>query len=134
MGYWESVALQGRLARLYRERNGIETCAGQFLLTCGASPALVMALSIGFEAGDRIAMARPGYVAYRNTVRALGMLPVEIPCGAETRFQLTADALAAIEPAPQGVIIASPATPTGTIIQPEELDAIEAVCADRGRD
>src|SRR3546814_6437502 len=83
MGYWESAALQERLARLYRERYGIETGAGQFLLTCGASPALVMALSIGFEAGDRIAMARPGYVAYRNTVRALGMLPVEIPCGAE---------------------------------------------------
>src|SRR3546814_13798877 len=97
-----------------------------FLLTCGASPALVMALSIGFEAGDRIAMARPGYVAYRNTVRALGMLPVEIPCGAETRFQLTADALAAIEPAPQGVIIASPAHPTGTIIEPVELEAIAA--------
>src|SRR3546814_19504367 len=60
------------------------------------------------------------------------MLPVEIPCGAETRFQLTADALAAIEPAPQGVIIASPANPTGTIIEPDELEAIAAVCADRG--
>lgn len=132
MGYWESPALQERLARLYRERYGIDADAGQFLLTCGASPALVMALSIGFEGGARIAMARPGYVAYRNTVRALGMVPVEIPCGAETRFQLTADALAAIDPAPQGVIIASPANPTGTIIAPDELEAIAAVCAERG--
>src|SRR3546814_15893260 len=79
MGYWESAALQERLARLYRERYGSATGAGQFLLTCGASPALVMALSIGFEAGDRIAMARPGSIAYRHTVRPLGLPPVEHP-------------------------------------------------------
>src|SRR3546814_16463746 len=100
MGYWESAALQERLARLYRERYGIETGAGQFLLTCGASPALVMALSHGFEAGDRIAMATHGYVASRHTVPALGMLPVEIPIGAETRLQRNAAALAATHPPP----------------------------------
>src|SRR3546814_1641039 len=132
MGYWESAALQERLARLYRERYGIETGAGQFLLTCGASPALLMALSIGFEAGDRIAMARPGYVPYRNPVRALGMLPVEIPSGAETRFQLTADALATIEPAPPGIIIASPANPTGPIIETADPETLRAGVADRG--
>jgi aspartate/methionine/tyrosine aminotransferase len=74
-------------------------------------------------------MARPGYVAYRNTVRALHMTPVEIECGAETRFQLTAAALDAIDPPPAGVIIASPANPTGTIIGAEELQALAVVCA-----
>jgi aspartate/methionine/tyrosine aminotransferase len=132
MGYWESPALQARLARLYHERYGIETEPDQFLLTCGASPALVLALSSRFGPDDRIAMARPGYVAYRNTVRALNMLPVEIECGADVRFQLTAAALEKLDPAPQGVIVASPANPTGTIIEPAELEAIVRVCSARG--
>jgi aspartate/methionine/tyrosine aminotransferase len=102
------------------------------VITCGASPALVLALSSAFSPGDRIAMARPGYVAYRNTVRALNMEPVEIACGADVRFQLSAAALDALEPAPQGVIIASPANPTGTIIPKDELAAIADVCARRG--
>ncbi len=132
MGYWENPALQTRLVRLYRDRYGVEVAPEQFLLTCGASPALVLAFSSNFEPGDRIAMARPGYVAYRNTVRALNMVPVEIPCGGETRFQLTADALAALDTPPKGVIIASPANPTGTIIDAAELRAIAQVCSDRG--
>ncbi len=132
MGYWESPALKARLAAMYAERYGVALDPSQFLLTCGASPALVLALSICFPAGARIAMARPGYVAYRNTVRALNMVPVEIPCGAESRFQLTADALDAIDPPPAGVIIASPANPTGTIIASDELRAIAAVCRRKG--
>ncbi|MCW2394045.1 aspartate/methionine/tyrosine aminotransferase [Sphingobium sp. B8D3C] len=131
MGYWESPALQARLVQLYRERYRMAAEPDQFLLTCGASPALVLALSARFKAGDRIVMARPGYVAYRNTVRALNMTPVEIECGEQDRFQLTAYALAALDPAPQGVIVASPANPTGTIIAPAELEAIARLCAER---
>ena len=71
-------------------------------------------------------MARPGYVAYRNTLRALHLEPVEIACGPETRFQLTAAQLEALDPAPAGVIIASPANPTGTVIPDAELAAIAA--------
>jgi aspartate/methionine/tyrosine aminotransferase len=76
-------------------------------------------------------MARPGYVAYRNTVKALHMQPVEIACGHDERFQLTAQALAELEPAPAGVIVASPGNPTGTILPPEELKAIAEVCRAR---
>ncbi len=132
MGYWESPALKARLARHYDETYGVAVEPDQFILTCGASPALVLALASSFSPGDRVALARPGYVAYRNTLRALHMVPVEIACGAETRFQLTAAALAAIDPAPAGVIIANPANPTGTIITAEELAAIAAVCEERG--
>jgi aspartate/methionine/tyrosine aminotransferase len=132
MGYWESSPLKERLARFYDERYGVKVDASQFVLTCGASPALVLALSSMFSPGDRIAMARPGYVAYRNTLKALHMEPVEIACGAEVRFQLTAAALQALEPAPAGVIIASPANPTGTIIAADELAAIARVCRARG--
>ena len=132
MGYWESTPLKERLARFYDERYGIKVDAGRFVMTCGASPALVLALNSLFSPGDRIALARPGYVAYRNTLKALHMEPVEIACGAEVRYQLTAAALEAIEPAPAGVIIASPANPTGTIIAADELEAIAKVCRARG--
>jgi aspartate/methionine/tyrosine aminotransferase len=131
MGYWESTALKARLARHYRDMYGVEVDAEQFIFTCGASPALVLALSSSFSPGDRVALARPGYVAYRNTLRALHLVPVEIPCDRSTRFQLTAASLAALNPAPRGVIVASPANPTGTIIDGAELRAIAQVCRDR---
>ncbi|HEY2751617.1 pyridoxal phosphate-dependent aminotransferase [Phenylobacterium sp.] len=131
LGYWESPALKARLARHYQESYGVEVDPEQFVLTCGASPALVLALASNFMPGDRIALARPGYVAYRNTLRALNMIPVEIPCGAEVRYQLTAASVAELDPPPVGLIIASPANPTGTIIAAEELAAIAKVCRDR---
>jgi aspartate/methionine/tyrosine aminotransferase len=131
MGYWESVPLKKRLARHYRETYGVETDAEQFIVTCGASPALVLALISSFSPGDRIALARPGYVAYRNSLKALHLVPVEIPCGEAERYQLSAAVLEKLEPAPQGVILASPANPTGTIIPPDELAAIARVCRDR---
>lgn len=132
MGYWDSTPLKARLAGYYQERYGLAVDPSRFILTCGASPALVLALSSMFAPGERIAFARPGYVAYRNTIKALHLGPVEIACGADTGFQLTAAALAAIEPAPAGVIIASPANPTGTIIEARELEAIAQVCRQRG--
>lgn len=132
MGYWESPALKARIARHYQETYGVALEAEQVILTCGASPALVLALSSAFTPGDRIALARPGYVAYRNSLKALHLTPVEIACGPESRYQLTAQALAALDPAPAGVIIASPANPTGTIIPPQELAAIAEVCRERG--
>ncbi len=131
MGYWESAPLKARLAALYQERYGLSVEPDRIILTCGASPALVLALSSRFRPGDSIALARPGYVAYRNTLRALGMVPVEIACGADVRYQLTASSLAALSPKPAGVILASPANPTGTIIPPAELGAIAALCRER---
>ncbi|RAK51530.1 pyridoxal phosphate-dependent aminotransferase [Phenylobacterium deserti] len=132
MGYWESPALKARIARHYQDSYGVEIAAEQVLLTCGASPALVLALASSFEPGDRIALARPGYVAYRNVLKGLRMVPVEIACGPEDRYQLTAQHLAELEPAPAGVIVASPANPTGTVIEPQELEAIARVCRERG--
>jgi aspartate/methionine/tyrosine aminotransferase len=131
MGYWESTALKARLVRHYHDNYGVEVEPEQFILTCGASPALVLALSSSFSPGERVALARPGYVAYRNTLRALHLQPVEIACDKTSRFQLTAASLAALDPAPHGVIVASPANPTGTIIEAAELADIAAVCAAR---
>lgn len=132
MGYWESPGLKARIAAHYDETYGVAVNPEQVILTCGASPALVLALSCLFTPGARVALARPGYVAYRNTLRALHLAPVELPCGEAERFQITADAVERLEPAPDGLIVASPANPTGTIIPPEELRALADVCKRRG--
>lgn len=132
MGYWESSALKARIARHYREAYGVTVDPEQVLLTCGASPALVLALSSLFAPGARVALARPGYVAYRNTLKTLYLEPVELDCGPAERFQIGARAIAALDPAPQGVIVASPANPTGTIIAREEMAAIADTCRARG--
>jgi aspartate/methionine/tyrosine aminotransferase len=132
MGYWENPDLKARIARLYADEHGVGIYPEQVILTCGASPALVLALSTLFAPGARVALARPGYVAYRNVLKALHMVPVELDCGEQERFQLTAKALAALEPAPDGVILASPANPTGTVIEPHELASIAQLCRERG--
>ena len=132
MGYWESPALKARICQHYGETYGVDVTPRRLAITCGASPALVLALSSAFAPGETVALARPGYVAYRNTIRALNLVPLEIACGEETRFQLTAAQVAALDPAPAGLIIASPANPTGTILPEAELAAIVAVCAERG--
>ncbi len=132
MGYWESPPLKARIAAYYQERYGVTVAPEQVILTCGASPALVLALNSVFAPGARVAIARPGYVAYRNTLKALHMEPIELNCGLEAGFMLTAAALAALAAPPDGVIIASPANPTGTITPPAELAAIAALCRARG--
>ena len=132
MGYWESPELKARIASLYVEQHGVEVAPERVILTCGASPALVLALTTLFAPGARVALARPGYVAYRNTLKALHMVPLELECGDAERFQVTAAALAALEPVPDGVILASPANPTGTVIAPDELARIAQVCRERG--
>ncbi|APZ98832.1 aminotransferase [Sphingopyxis sp. QXT-31] len=131
MGYWESPALKQRIADYYRDTHGVAVDAEQVILTCGASPALVLALTCAFAPGARVALARPGYVAYRNTLRALHMVPVEIGCGEAERFQLTAAAVEALDPAPAGLIVASPANPTGTVIEAAQMAAIAEVCRRR---
>lgn len=132
MGYWESAPLKERIALHYDERYGVTIDPEQVILTCGASPAFVLALNSLFAPGDRVAFARPGYVAYRNTVKALHLVPIEIGCGEAERFQITATAIEKLDPPPRGLILASPANPTGTIIAPGELAAIALVCRARG--
>lgn len=131
MGYWESVPLIQRIARHYADTYGVGVDPEQVILTCGASPALVLALSCLFAPGARVAIARPGYVAYRNTLKALYLEPVELDCGPQERFQITARALASLDPAPDGLVLASPANPTGTIIPPDELAEIAQLCRAR---
>ncbi len=132
MGYWQSAPLKAAIAARYDSLYGVKVTPEQITLTCGASPALVLALASSFKPGDRIALARPGYVAYRNTLKALHMQPVELACGPAERFQIGASQIAALDPPPAGIIVASPANPTGTIIPADELQALAKVCRERG--
>ncbi|MEM9234819.1 MAG: aminotransferase class I/II-fold pyridoxal phosphate-dependent enzyme, partial [Pseudomonadota bacterium] len=130
-GYWESERLKQLIAEDYRELHGSRVDPANIVLTNGASPALSLVLMVAFEPGARIAMARPGYVAHRNVVIGLHMEPVELPCDASTGFQLTAQMLETLTPAPDGVILASPANPTGSIIPRDEMEKIAEVCRSR---
>ena len=113
-------------------RYGIDVGVDDVVLTTGSSGGFLLAFLSCFDAGDRVAMASPGYPCYRNILSALGCDVVEIPCGPETRYQPTARMLAELDPDVKGVIVASPANPTGTVIPPTELAAIARWCDTAG--
>lgn len=124
--------LRAAIARDYMDRHGLTVEPDDVVLTTGSSGGFLLAFLACFDVGDRVALASPGYPCYRNILSALGCEVVQIPCGPETRFQPTAQMLADLDPAVAGVIVASPANPTGTVIGPEELAAIAAWCAEGG--
>ena len=98
----------------------------------GASAAFPLVFLAAFDPGDRIAMAAPYYPPYRNIAAALGLLPVIIETGAETRYQPTIAALDAMDPRPDGLIVASPCNPAGTMLHRDELAAIAGWCHANG--
>ncbi|MGZ5379111.1 MAG: pyridoxal phosphate-dependent aminotransferase [Mycobacterium sp.] len=124
--------LRAAIAESYQDRRGLTVDPADVVVTTGSSGGFLLAFLACFDVGDRVAIASPGYPCYRNILSALGCEVVEIPCGPETRFQPTAQMLAELDPPVQGVIVASPANPTGTVIPPEELAAIASWCASSG--
>ena len=134
LGYTEALgvpALRQAISRHYRESYGLEVPARRVVVTTGSSGGFVLAFLAAFEAGDRVAMATPGYPCYRNILAALGVIPVEIAVGPESRFQPTPAQLEAAGPL-DGLIVASPANPTGTMIPAPELKALVEYCHRRG--
>lgn len=125
--------LRAAIAAHHRRTSGIEVSADDVVVTTGSSGGFLLAFLAAFEPGDRVVMARPGYPCYRNVLTALGCDVVEIDCGPETRFQPTVEAIAAAASDQAGgpiagVVIASPANPTGTMIDPTDLADIAAWC------
>ncbi len=121
--------LRSAIAASYLDRHGLAVDPDDVVVTTGSSGGFLLTFLACFDVGDRVAIASPGYPCYRNILAALGCEVVEIPCGAETRFQPTVQMLADLDPPVKGVIVASPANPTGTVIPPDELAAIAAWCA-----
>jgi aspartate/methionine/tyrosine aminotransferase len=120
--------LREAIAGSYGQRYGIGVTVDEVVLTTGSSGGFLLAFLACFDVGDRVAIASPGYPCYRNILSALGCEVVEITCGPETRFQPTVEMLAELDPPVRGVIVASPANPTGTVIPPAELAAIASWC------
>jgi aspartate/methionine/tyrosine aminotransferase len=135
LGYTESLGiapLRESIAAHYRGTYGVEVGAEDVVITTGSSGAFTLIFLAAFDAGDTVAMARPGYPAYRNTLSALGCDVLELDCGPETRFQPTVAMLEQLDRPPAGLIVASPANPTGTILAPEELSELATWCDAHG--
>jgi aspartate/methionine/tyrosine aminotransferase len=137
VGYTEALGiwpLRKRIARHYGERHGVSVDPQRVVVTTGSSGGFTLAFLSMFDAGQRVAISRPGYPAYRNILKALGLQVVEIPTGADTRFALAPAAIrAAHAEAPlAGVLAMSPANPTGVVMSPEALSALAACCAEIG--
>jgi aspartate/methionine/tyrosine aminotransferase len=135
IGYTNALGippLREAIAQHYRERVGFAIDPANVAVTTGSSGGFLYSFLSAFDAGDTVAMARPGYPAYRNMLSALGCRVVELPCGPQTRFQPTTAQLDALDEPPAGLIIASPANPTGTMVVPDELAALVAWCDAHG--
>jgi len=120
--------LREAIAASYSNKYGLALGCDDVILTTGSSGGFLLAFLACFDVGDRVAIASPGYPCYRNILAALGCEVVEIECGPQTRFQPTVQMLAELDPPVRGVVVASPANPTGTVIPPAELAAIARWC------
>ncbi|WP_313196366.1 pyridoxal phosphate-dependent aminotransferase [Shinella zoogloeoides] len=134
IGYTDALgllSLRQAIADFYRSRHGVTVDPGRIAITTGSSAGFNLAFLALFDAGDRVAIARPGYPAYRNILAALGIETVEIEVSAENGFTLTPEALQAAGRI-DGVLLASPANPTGTVTGRARLAALSAYCRDNG--
>jgi aspartate/methionine/tyrosine aminotransferase len=125
-------SLRARIARHYLEHYGLAVPPARIAVTVGASGAFPLAFLAAFDRGDRVAMAAPFYPPYANILSALGMEPVLLECGEGSRFQPSVAMLDALDPRPDGLIVASPCNPAGTMLAPDELRAIAAWCEANG--
>lgn len=125
-------ALSARISRYYADDFGVNIPADRIFGTIGSSAAFVLAFLSAFEAGDRVALASPGYPAYRHILKSLGVTPELIQVDASTHYQLTVDHLKKLPKLPQGLIIASPANPTGSIVPLDEFKHLAQFCDQNG--
>jgi aspartate/methionine/tyrosine aminotransferase len=127
-------SLRERIARHYRDAYGCDVSPDRIVVTTGSSGGFILAFLAMFEPGDRVAVTVPGYPPYRHILTALGCEPVLIETTNETRHALTGEALlAAHRKAPlKGVLVGSPANPTGTMMSREALAGLIAAAEDAG--
>ena len=131
LGYTVALGLpelRARIARLYAEWYGVDLDPGRVVVTAGSSAAFLLAFTALFDAGDRVGLGLPGYPSYRQILKALSLQAIGIETRAEDRFQPTAATL----PDLAGLIVASPANPTGTMLDRASLSALIETCHVRG--
>lgn len=138
-GYTDAMGvavLREAIAEHYQHAYAVSVDPAAVAVTTGSSAAFTAIFLAAFDAGDTVLMTRPGYPAYRNSLLALGCKAVELDCGPQERFQPTVDQLRSWSQEnggpPRGLIIASPANPTGTVIAPDELARVARWCDEQG--
>jgi aspartate/methionine/tyrosine aminotransferase len=138
LGYSETFGirpLRRELAGHYRRWYDLDVDPSSVAITTGASGAFVLLFLAAFDADDRVAVTRPGYPVYRNLLHSLGVDVVEVPVGPASGFQPTVEALESLVAARgplQGLVLASPANPTGSMVDRQELVALTTWCAAHG--
>ena len=138
IGYTDALGtltLRQALSAHYQTRHGLSVDPKRIAITTGSSAGFNLAFLTLFDSGDSVAIARPGYPAYRNILAALGLNVLEVPVTEETQFTLTPESLEAAQAESgkrlKGVLLASPANPTGTVTGRAALKALADYCADR---
>lgn len=126
--------LRERIARLYMEWYGVSVSPDRIVVTSGSSAAFVLGFLALFDSGARVALPAPGYPCYRHILTALGAVPVNIETGPNSRWMPTAQQIEDLDNQAKlsGLLIASPANPTGTMLEPQRLAEITALCRQRG--
>jgi aspartate/methionine/tyrosine aminotransferase len=135
LGYTDAFGiapLRERIAAHYQDFYGVNVDPAGVIVTTGSSGGFLLSFLAAFDVGDRVALAAPGYPAYSNILSALGVEPVIIETGLEDRFQPTPELLAKVAGKLDGLIIASPSNPTGTMVGKPEMEALVAYCRDNG--
>jgi aspartate/methionine/tyrosine aminotransferase len=135
LGYTDALGvppLRERLASYYQEYYGITVPMDRIAITTGSSGAFMLSFLAAFDHGDKVGLAIPSYPAYKNILRALGVEAIDIPVGPDTAFQPTAEILANLDVKLDGLIVASPSNPTGSMLSAEALEEIVQWCDANG--
>lgn len=131
LGYTVALGLpelRARIAKWYADRHGLDISPERIIITSGSSGGFLLAFTALFDAGDRVALGAPGYPSYRQILSALSLTPVDIETQLQDRYQPTPEALPGDI---QGLIVASPANPSGTMLDKEALTALIHAAQDR---
>ena len=135
LGYTDALGvppLRERLASYYQGYYGITVPMDRIAITTGSSGAFMLSFLAAFDHGDKVGLASPSYPAYKNILRALGVETIDIPVGPDTAFQPTAEILANLDVKLDGLIVASPSNPTGSMLSAEALEEIVQWCDANG--
>ncbi len=135
LGYTDACglpALREAIARHYHETYGCHVDPARIVVTTGSSAGFILGFLAAFDPGDRVALAAPGYPAYRNILQSLDLVPVELPVGPWDRGQAMLDLVRSQCDGIDGLILASPANPTGSMLASDELAAIARYCERAG--
>ena len=133
LGYTVALGLptlRARIARMYGDRYGIDLDPGRVVVTSGSSGGFILAFTALFDTGDRVGIGAPGYPSYRQILRALGMVPVDLETTPANRLQPVPGDIGGDDLA--GLLVASPANPSGTMLDRAAMGGLIAAAQAQG--